>query len=103
MGKDEGLLMNARMKLMARERASRFVVSADVAGADGLLQAGKWARLQNRLKRMLLLLQSPIASFRWARAKRKALAPKHDSRYAWLSPWTNSFAECERDGIVMGL
>ena len=95
--------MNARMKLIARERASRFVVCADVAGAERHLQAGKWARLQNGLKRMLLLLQSPIASFKWARAKHKALALKQGRSCAWLAPWTNSFAECERDGIVMGL
>lgn len=95
--------MNARMKLIARERASRFVVCADVAGGEGRLP-GKWARLQNRLKRMLLLLQSPIASFRWAQAKRKAAArKKQNSVPNWLGPWTNSFAECERDGIVIGL
>lgn len=95
--------MNARMKLIAQERAGLFVVCAEVAGADGSLQAGKWARLQNGLKRMLLLLQSPIASFKWARAKHKALAPKQDSSYDWQGRRSNSFAECERDGIVMGL
>jgi hypothetical protein len=95
--------MNARMKLIAREHAGLFVVSADAAGADRSLQAGKWARVQNGLKRMLLLLQSPIASLKWARAKRKALTPKQDSSYAWQGRRSNSFAECERDGIVMGL
>ena len=95
--------MNARMKLIARERAGRFVVCSDLSGADARLQERKWARLQNRLKRMLLLLRSPLASLKWARAKRKALAPKQVSSYSWLCPWTNSFAECERDGIVIGL
>jgi hypothetical protein len=95
--------MNARMKLVARERAGLVVVCADMAGADGRLQAGKWVRLQNGLKRMLLLLHSPIASFRWARAKRKAVArKKQDSVSNWQGRRTNSFAECERDGIVMG-
>jgi hypothetical protein len=95
--------MNARMKLIARERASLFVVPVDVAGSDGSLQTGKWARVQNGLKRMLLLLQSPIASLKWARAKRKALTPKQDSSYDWQGRRSNSFAECERDGIIMGL
>jgi hypothetical protein len=52
---------------------------------------------------MLLLLQSPIASLKWARAKRKALTPKQDSSYDWQGRRSNSFAECERDGIIMGL
>lgn len=95
--------MNARMKLIARERAGLFVVSADVAGADGRLQVGKWASLQNGLKRVLLLLQSPIASFRWAWAKREAVArKKQDSASNWQGRRANSFAECEQDGIVMG-
>ena len=95
--------MNARMKLIARERAGLFVVSVDVAGADGSLQTGKWANLQNGLKRMLLLLRSPIASFRWAWAKRQAVSrKKHNGISNWQARRTNSFAECERDGIVMG-
>jgi hypothetical protein len=95
--------MNARMKLIAQERAGLFVVSADVAGADGRLQVKKRASLQNGLKRMLLLLRSPIASLRWARARREALASKKQkSGSNWQGRRTNSFAECERDGIVMG-
>jgi hypothetical protein len=93
--------MNARMKLVARERAGLFAVSHKVA--CGNLQAGRWAGLQNGVKRLLLLLQSPIASLQWARAKRKALAPRQDSSYSWQGRRTHSFAECERDGIVMGL
>lgn len=93
--------MNARMKLIARERAALFVVSADAAGNDGRLQVGKWASLQNGLKRVLLLLRSPIASFRWA--KRKAVANKKQNGISnWQGRRTNSFAECEQDGIVMG-
>jgi len=95
--------MNARMKLITQERAGLFVVSADVAGIDGRLQAGKWASLQNGLRRMLLLLRSPIASIRWTRAKREALASKKQKGVSnWQGRRTNSFAECERDGIVMG-
>lgn len=95
--------MNARMKLIARERAGLFVVSADVVGAAGRLQTGKWSRLQNGLKRMLLLLRSPLASFRWARTKRKAVVRKKQNSVSnWQGRRTNSFAECERDGIVMG-
>jgi hypothetical protein len=95
--------MNARMKLIAREPSGLFVVSAHVAGADGCLQVGKWASLQNGLKRMLLLLRSPIASVRWAWAKRDAVASKKQNSVSnWQGRRSNSFAECERDGIVMG-
>jgi hypothetical protein len=52
---------------------------------------------------MLLLLRSPIASFRWARAKCQAVANKKQNGISnWQARRTNSFAECERDGIVMG-
>jgi len=95
--------MNARMKLKVPERAGLFVVSADAAGADGRLPVGRWASLQNGLNRLLLLLQSPIASFRWAWAKRKAVAGKKQNGVPdWQGRRSNSFAECEQDGIVMG-
>ena len=52
---------------------------------------------------MLLILRSPIASFRWARAKHKALAKlKQNGISDWQGRRSNSFAECEQDGIVMG-
>jgi hypothetical protein len=59
--------------------------------------------LQKKLKRMLLLLRSPIASFHWARDKHKALAKlKQNAASGWQGRRSNSFAECERDGILMG-
>jgi hypothetical protein len=94
--------MNARTKLVAREPAALFVASAEAAG--GRSQTEKWTFLQKKLKRMLLILRSPIASFRWARAKHKALAKlKQNGVSGWQGRRSNSFAECERDGIVMGL
>lgn len=49
------------------------------------------------------LLRSPIASFRWARAKHKALAKLTQNGVSgWQGRRSNSFAECEQDGIVMG-
>lgn len=95
--------MNARMKLVAREHAALFVVAAEAAGGGGRSLAAKWTRLQKKFKRMLLLLRSPIASFRWARDKHKALAkPKQNAASGWQGRRSNSFAECERDGILMG-
>lgn len=90
--------MNARLKSTARGRAGLFVVSREVVGQN--LQAGRWPWLRKSLQRMLLLLRSPIASFNWARAKRKALAPKEES--AWQGRRSHSFADYERDGIIMG-
>jgi hypothetical protein len=96
--------MNARTKLVAREPAALFVVSAEAAGDRGCSQTGKWASLQKKLKRMLLILRSPIASFRWARARHKALAKlkQNAAAFDWQGRRSNSFAECERDGILMG-
>lgn len=95
--------MNARTKLVAREHAALFVVSAEAAGGHGRSLAGKWTSLPKKLKRMLLLLRSPIVSFRWARDKHKALAKlKQNDVSDWQGRRSNSFAECERDGIVMG-
>jgi hypothetical protein len=94
--------MNARTKLVAREPAALFAVSAEAAG-DGRSRAAKWTQLRKKLKRMLLILRSPIASFRWARAKHKALAKVNQNGVSgWQGRRSNSFAECERDGIVMG-
>jgi hypothetical protein len=67
------------------------------------LRSGRWARFQRGLKRAMLLLKSPIASFRWARAKRRAAASKRPAPSSdWQGRRSNSFAECEQDGIVMG-
>jgi hypothetical protein len=96
--KEEGFYMNARMKLIARERAGLFFVFRK--GAGGNLQSGRWQRLRKKVQRMLLLLRSPIASLRWARAKSQALTRKKQN--TWQSRRSNNFAECERDGIIMG-
>jgi hypothetical protein len=90
--------MNARMRLIARERAGLFFVFRK--GVDGNLQSGRWQRLRKKVQRMLLLLRSPIASLRWARAKSQALTRKKQN--TWQSRRSNNFAECERDGIIMG-
>lgn len=90
------------MKLVAWERAALFVVSAEAAGGR-CRQTEKWTLLQKKLKRMLLLLRSPIASFRWARIKHTALSRlKQNAGFDWQGRRSNSFAECERDGILMG-
>jgi hypothetical protein len=95
--------MNARTKLVAREPAALFVVSAKAAGGRGCSQTERWTLLQKKLKRMLLILRSPIASFRWARAKQKAAAKlKQNGIPDWQGRRSNSLAECEQDGIVMG-
>jgi len=95
--------MSARTKLVAREPAALFVVSAKAAGGRGCSQTEKGIFLQEKLKRMLLILRSPIASFRWARAKQKALTKlKQNGIPDWQGRRSNSFAECEQDGIVMG-
>jgi len=95
--------MNARMKLVARGPAALFVVSAEPAGGRRCRQTGKWTTLQKKLKRMLMLLGSPLASFQWAWAKHKALAKlKQNAAFDWQGRRSNSFAECERDGILMG-
>lgn len=95
--------MNARTKLIALEPAALVIVSAEAAGGGGRSQTEKWALLQKKLKRMLLILRSPIGSLRWARAKHKALAKlKQNGVSGWQGRRSNSLAECERDGIVMG-
>jgi hypothetical protein len=95
--------MNARTKLVALEPAALVIVSAEAAGGGGRSQTERWTLLQKRLKRMLLILRSPIASFRWARAKHKALGKqKQNGVSGWQGRRSNSLAKCEQDGIVMG-
>jgi hypothetical protein len=95
--------MNARKKLVARESAALFVVSAEATGGRGRSQTGKWHSLQDKLKRMHLLLRSPIGCFRWAWAKHKAQAKlRQNAASDWQGRRSNSLAEFARDGIVMG-
>jgi hypothetical protein len=94
--------MNARTKLVTREPAL-FVVSAEPAGDSGRSHTDKRTLLQNKLKRMLLISRSPIASLRWARTKHKALGKlSQDRASSWQGRILNSFAAAERDGILMG-
>jgi hypothetical protein len=94
--------MNARTKLVTREPAALFVVSAEPAGDCGRSQTDKWTLLQNKLKRMLLISRSPIASLRWARAKHKALGKLNRNRVSdWQDGRSNSLADSERNGILM--
>ena len=66
----EGSQMNQLMKIGLRETTRLRVIDAEepVAGL-----AAVWARLRNRLGRITLLLASPVASFRWELARRKAM------------------------------
>jgi hypothetical protein len=93
--------MNARTKLVTREPAALFVVSAEPAGDRGRSQTDKWTLLQNKLKRMLLISRSPIASLRWARAKHKALGKLNRNRVSAQGRMSNSFADPERNGILL--
>ena len=60
--------MNARMKSV--DAGLLVIVSKQAC------KQGKWTRVWRALGRIGLLLGSPIASFRWARAKRKAKVRK---------------------------
>jgi len=95
-----GYQMNARMKKAVRPYGGPFVISAGKTRED--LRQGGWIRFQRTLERIRLLLSSPIASFRWARAKRKLTAGKKGTGTPKRRGWCSTFADYERDGIVMG-
>lgn|SRR5581483_749793 len=96
-----GTQMNARMKKAVRSYSGPFVISAGKTHED--LQQGEWIRFQRTLERIRLLLSSPIASFRWARAKRRSAAGKKGTGTSERKRgWCSTFADYERDGIVMG-
>src|SRR5215469_13983749 len=98
--RSKGYQMNARMKKAVRPYGGPFVISA--RKPEGLQQGG-WTRFQRTLERIRLLLSSPIASFRWARAKRKSAAGKKGTGTSERKGrWFSTFADYERDGIVMG-
>ena len=93
--------MDARMRRVERPSADLLVVASGTGG--GCLPLGRWARFQRAWERAKLLLESPIASFRWARAKRRAADRKKPTPASgWQGRRKNSLAECEQDGIVMG-
>jgi hypothetical protein len=92
--------MNARIRIVTRISVCPLVVSP--AKENGL-QAGKWERFQKTLGRIRLLSGSPIASLRWAIAKRRAETKKKQKNGSnWLRRHCNNFAQYEQDGIVMG-
>lgn len=92
--------MNARMKKVVRPHGGPFVISAGKSRED--LQQGGRIRFQRTLERIRLLLSSPIASFRWAIAKRRSAAGKKGTGLPARKGWCSTFADYERDGIVMG-
>jgi hypothetical protein len=93
--------MNAQTSVVRRFSVGPCVVLHEAC--EGLPR-GRWIRIQRALERIRLLLGSPIASFRWARAKRRAASGKKKNSGAsdWQGRRSNSFAACEQDGIVMG-
>jgi hypothetical protein len=93
----EGYQMNARMNKAEYCQTNLYLISPEVIGG---LQAGTWIKFQRALERVLLLLGSPIASLRWAVAKRRVRAGKKAMNGKCHR--SSSLAECERDGIVMG-
>lgn len=89
--------MNARIRIARRVCVPTVVDSGTCSG----LPQGKWRRFQRAVGRITLLLGSPIASFRWAMAKRRAIARKNGNTSDGQKSLSN-FAQYERDGIVMG-
>lgn len=92
--------MNARMNRVERPNTGLFVIACNNAG--GSLPLGRWARLQRTLERARLLLGSPIASFRWAMAKKRLAKKTPAGTLDWQGRRSKNFAQCEQDGIVMG-
>lgn len=72
--------MNARMKTSGRPGVSLFVIASAPDQDRRGLPEGTWIRLQRALGRLTLLMSSPIASFRWARAKRRAAARRNGTQ-----------------------
>ncbi len=89
--------MNARMNKAEHCQANLYLISPEVIGD---LQAGRWIKFQRALERIRLLLGSPIASLRWAIAKRRINVGKKAMNGKRRR--SSSLAECEQDGIVMG-
>jgi hypothetical protein len=89
--------MNARMKTVARFHAGLRAISSEKARRG--LQSGWLIRLRRALGRMGLLLGSPVASYRWARATRKAIARRSEIQ----GPVNQSDVEADYEGVrVMG-
>jgi hypothetical protein len=89
--------MNARMKTVGPCNTGLVVISPGMA--RGGSQPGRWIRFRRALGRMGLLLGSPVASYRWARATRKAIARKSEIQ----GPVNQSDVEADYEGVrVMG-
>ena len=78
-------------------QANLYLISTEVNGG---LQAGRWIKFRRALERIRSLLGSPIASLRWAIAKRRVNAGKKAMNGKCRR--SSSLVECEQDGIVMG-
>ena len=89
--------MNARMNKAEHCQANLYLILPEVIGD---LQVGRSIKFRRALERIRLLLGSPIASLRWAIAKRRVKAGKKAMNGKRRR--SSSLAECERDGIVMG-
>ena len=81
--------MNARIKSVEQPGAGLLIVVSYKACSG--LQQGRWTRIRRALGRIRLLLGAPIASFRWAKAKRRASSRKNEAA-----------VESECDASVMG-
>jgi hypothetical protein len=66
--------MNARMTTVERRRFRRLIVAAD-RDHDGA-SAAWWVRWLRAGQRVRLLLRSPMASLRWAIARRRVAATR---------------------------
>ena len=97
--------MNARTKEVEGNRVGLHLVSS--MGAKHGVRSGRWTRIKRTLGRMGLLMVSPVASFRWARARRNASCRQRQgvpgkAAGNGKSRRMNGLEECAYDGFVMG-
>jgi hypothetical protein len=98
----EDYQMNARMKAVIRFNGGLLVISPDKA-CGGLQKGRWWTRFQRTLERIRLLLGSPVASFRWARAKRRVESRKKGmSTPESKGHHSSSLSDCVMDGVIPG-
>ena len=90
--------MNARMKTSGRLGVSLFVIAPD-QDRRGVPQ-GTRLRLQRALGRLRLLMSSPIASFRWARAKRRVTAQRNGTEVSGSQSHAAGVASDEGLGVL---
>jgi hypothetical protein len=96
--------MNARTKKVEGNHVGLHVISC--RGESHGVQPGRWTRIKRTLGRIGLLMVSPVASFRWARAKRNARYRQQGipgiATGRAKPRRVSGLAECANDGIVMG-